>query len=297
MQINLQDRVAIVTGSGNGLGRSHALALAARGAKIVVNDLVVNGENAAAERVADEIRELGGEAIVSGADVSDQSQVNAMVEQAISSWGKVDILVNNAGVLRDKSFGKSTLADFELVLKVHLIGSYLCTKAVWDNMRENQFGRIVMTTSVSGLYGNFGQANYAAAKMGLVGLMNTLHIEGEKHNIRVNAIAPTAYTQMLEGLLDEETAQLLSTDSVSPGLVYLVSEDSPSKMILGAGAGGFAVNHIYETPGKHFRGDMLTPENIADAVQSIASPQMAGAHENAFGQTNKFAALARSNEI
>ncbi len=202
MTIRFDNRVAIVTGAGGGLGRSHALGLAARGAKVVVNDLGRGGEPSASSlAVVAEIEAAGGTAIADGADVSNAEQVAAMVARANATWGKVDILVNNAGILRDKTFTKMTLEDFELVLKVHLLGSAICTKAVWDGMRERNYGRIVFTASSSGIYGNFGQANYGAAKAGMIGLMNVLHLEGAKYNIRVNTLAPTAATQMTAGLI------------------------------------------------------------------------------------------------
>ena len=226
--MRLQDRVAIVTGAGGGLGRCHALMLAGQGAKVVVNDL----DTEHAGRVAAEIVANGGEAISVAASVTDENQIAAMVERTMAEWGRVDILINNAGVLRDKSFAKMTLADFRLVVDVHLMGAAICTKAVWEIMRAQAFGRVVMTTSSSGLYGNFGQANYGAAKMALVGLMQTLAIEGDKYNIRVNCLAPTAATQMTDGVLSPEMLQRLAPDFVSPGLLALVGEDAPSRAIL-----------------------------------------------------------------
>ena len=200
MTIHFHGRVAIVTGAGSGLGRSHALRLAARGAKVVVNDLGRNdalSENAL--KVVEEIRAGGGTAMADPADVADFEQVSAMATRAAKEWGRVDILVNNAGVLRDKTFAKMEMADFEFVIRVHLIGSANCTKAVWAGMRERNYGRIVLTSSASGIYGNFGQANYGAAKAGMIGLMNVLHLEGAKNDIRVNVLAPTARTGMTEG--------------------------------------------------------------------------------------------------
>jgi NAD(P)-dependent dehydrogenase (short-subunit alcohol dehydrogenase family) len=199
MKIRLDGQVAIVTGAGQGLGRTHALALAERGAKIVVNDLgQENGVSANAEAVATEIRDAGGEAIANGANVADFEQVQNMVRQTLDEWGRVDILVNNAGILRDKSFLKMAMEDFRLVIDVHLMGSANCCKAVWEIMREQGYGRIILTSSSTGLYGNFGQTNYGAAKMAMVGIMNTLHLEGAKYNIRVNCLAPTAGTAMTE---------------------------------------------------------------------------------------------------
>ena len=254
MTIRFDGRVAIVTGAGGGLGRQHALALAARGAKVVVNDLggTLDGNGAtpvAAQKVVDEITAAGGIAIVSGASVTDAAAVQAMVDAAMAAWGRVDILVNNAGILRDKSFTKMALDDFRLVVEVHLMGAVNCTKAVWDVMRAQNYGRIVMTTSSSGLYGNFGQSNYGAAKMALVGLMQTLSIEGAKNDIRVNCLAPTAATRMTEHLMPEAVLKLLQPEAVTPGLLALVAEDAPTRAILCAGAGAFERAHITLTPG------------------------------------------------
>ena len=243
--MELAGRVAIVTGAGGGLGRTHALYLAGKGARLVIND--VSAENA--ERVAAEIEAAGGEAIAAPASVTDEAAVAEMVAAVLAKWGRVDILVNNAGILRDKSFAKMSIDDFRLVVDVHLMGAAICTKAVWDTMREQRHGRIVMTTSSSGLYGNFGQANYGAAKMALVGLMQTLAIEGEKYGIRVNALAPTAATQMTHGVLSEQSLVLLDPALVSPGLLALVGENAPSRAILCAGAGHFALANITLTEG------------------------------------------------
>ena len=245
MTHSIDGRVAIVTGAGSGLGREHALFLARKGARIIVNDVAP----AAADAVAAEITSSGGIARSFAASVTDESAIAAMVSRTRSDWGRVDILVNNAGILRDKSFAKMSLDDFRLVLDVHLMGSVICTKAVWPIMREQQYGRIVMTTSSSGLYGNFGQANYGAAKMALVGLMQTLAIEGQKHDIRVNCLAPTAATGMTEGILPDESLRLLAPERVSPGLLALVSETAPTRAILCAGAGHFAVSNVTLTSG------------------------------------------------
>ncbi|WP_256646160.1 SDR family NAD(P)-dependent oxidoreductase [Thermomonas paludicola] len=243
-RIDLSGRVAIVTGAGGGLGRSHALLLAARGARVVVNDL---GESAGA--VADEIRAAGGQARAVTCSVADAEAVQAMVDDVLADWGRIDILVNNAGILRDKSFAKMDLADFRLVLDVHLMGAANCTRAVWNAMRAQDYGRIVMTTSCSGLYGNFGQANYAAAKMGLVGLMQTLGIEGAKHDIRVNCLAPTGATQMMEGILPPEQLAKFKPELVSPAVLALVAQNAPNRAILSAGAGGFELAYIALTQG------------------------------------------------
>ncbi|MCO8019033.1 SDR family NAD(P)-dependent oxidoreductase [Brevundimonas diminuta] len=246
----LKDRVAIVTGSGGGLGRSHALYLASQGAKVVVNDLA----EAAAQGVVDEIVAAGGQAMAAVGSVTDVDAVQAMVDAAMKAWGRVDILVNNAGILRDKSFAKMTMDDFRLVVDVHLMGAAICSKAVWEIMRAQNYGRIVMTTSSSGLYGNFGQANYGAAKLAQVGLMQTLAIEGAKHDIKVNALAPTAATQMTAGILPEEVLKALDPALVSPGLLALVSEGAPTRAILCAGAGHFATANITLTQGVRIGG-------------------------------------------
>lgn len=266
--VEFKDRVAIVTGAGGGLGRSHALALAARGVKVVVNDLggSVDGSGSsstAAQKVVDEIKAAGGEAIANGANVTIESEVAAMVQQALDAYGKIDILVNNAGILRDKSFAKMTMDDFRLVMDVHVMGSAVCTKAVWQHMRDNGYGRIVMTTSSSGMYGNFGQANYGAAKAGLSGFMRTLCLEGAKYNIRVNALAPVAATRMTENLMPPEVLAMLDVESVSQGVVYLSCDDAPNRTILVAGAGGYAVTKVFETDGMNFAPGEQTAENIA----------------------------------
>ena len=283
MTIDFHGRVAIVTGAGSGLGRSHALGLAARGAKVVVNDLGQNGvpfDNAL--RVVEEIRAGGGTAIADPADVADFEQVSEMAARAERAWGRVDILVNNAGVLRDKTFAKMEMADFEFVIRVHLIGSANCTKAVWAGMRERNYGRIVLTSSASGIYGNFGQANYGAAKAAMIGLMNVLHLEGAKNDIRVNVLAPTARTAMTEGLLSPVAAELMTPESVTPGVLFLVSENAPSRVILGAGAGVFAVTHIGETPGVYLDESERTPETIAARFAEISDPATAEPLKDAF---------------
>jgi len=243
--MSLEGRVAIVTGSGGGLGRTHALYLASKGARVVVNDLTQD----AADTVAHEIMSAGGEALAIAGSVTDERAMTALVSRVVAEWGRVDILVNNASILRDKSFAKMSLDDFRLVVDVHLMGAVICTKAVWELMRAQRYGRIVMTTSSSGLYGNFGQANYGAAKMALVGLMQTLAIEGEKYDIRVNCLAPTAATQMTEGVLSPESLSLLDPARVSPGLLALVGEDAPTRTILCAGAGNFATANVTLTNG------------------------------------------------
>jgi NAD(P)-dependent dehydrogenase (short-subunit alcohol dehydrogenase family) len=273
MGISFEGRVAIVTGAGGGLGRQHALALAARGAKVVINDFgrpADAGSGSAADAVVAEIREAGGQAMAHGASVTDETAVADMVQQALKAWGRVDILVNNAGILRDKSFGKMALDEFRQVIDVHLMGAVVCTQAVWNTMRAQRYGRVVMTTSSSGLYGNFGQANYGAAKMALVGLMQTLSIEGAKDGIRVNCLAPTAATRMTEGLLPPEMLTLLRPEAVTPGLLHLVSDHAPTRAILCAGAGTFARAHITLTPGVHIGAGADAAERVAAAFDAIS---------------------------
>ena len=289
MSIRFDDRVAIVTGAGGGLGRCHALGLAARGAKVVVNDLDPGG---APSEVVEEIERAGGTAMADGADVTNPDAVAAMVSRAQAEWGRVDILVNNAGILRDKSFAKMEIADFEKVVGVHLMGSAICTKAVWSGMRDRGYGRIVFTSSASGIYGNFGQANYGAAKAAMIGLMNVLHLEGAKYDIRVNVLAPTAATGMTAGLLPPEVAALLTPESVTPAVLFLVGENAPSRTLMGAGGGVFAVTHIEETPGLFLAKADRTPETIAARFDEIADPKTARPLDNAFGQTFKFVETA-----
>lgn len=274
MTMRFDGQVAIVTGAGGGLGREHALALAARGAKVVVNDLGgardgSGGSATAAEAVVAEIEAAGGEAMANAASVTDAAAVQAMVDQVMARWGRIDILVNNAGVLRDKTFAKMELEDFRFVVDVHLMGAVNCTKAVWEIMRGQNYGRIVMTTSSSGLYGNFGQSNYGAAKMALVGLMQTLAIEGQKNDIRVNCLAPTAHTRMTEDLGAALPLEALSPALVTPGLLYLVSQDAPSRAILAAGAGGFERAYVTLTQGAFIAGEDA-PEQVAARFDAIS---------------------------
>lgn len=272
--LDFTGRVAIVTGAGNGLGRQHALALAARGAKVLVNDLGAardgsGGSVSAAQAVVDEIRAAGGEAIANGASVTDFEAVQAMVRQAVDAWGRVDILVNNAGILRDKSFAKMDIADFRLVMDVHLMGAVHCTKAVWPLMNEQKYGRIVMTTSSSGLYGNFGQSNYGAAKLALVGLMQTLSIEGAKNDIRVNCLAPTAATRMTEDLMPEQVLNALKPEAVVPAMLVLAAQDAPNRAILCAGAGTFEAAYITLTQGAWIGLDADAPEQLASRLAEV----------------------------
>ena len=275
MTIDFNNQVAIVTGAGTGLGRSHALQLAARGAKVVVNDLGGHrdgsgGEAGVAESVVREIIDAGGDAIASGADVSNEIQVAEMVKEAAERWGRVDILVNSAGILRDKSFANMSLDEWRAVVDVHLNGTAYCCHAVWPLMRDQGYGRIVMTTSSSGIYGNFGQANYAAAKFGVVGLMNVLHIEGRKYNIHVNSLVPSAATRMTEDVMTESMLNQLKPEYVTAAVLFLVSSGAPSRQILAAGGGTFTVAKLIESEGIKLPEGQRTPENVAAIFESIS---------------------------
>lgn len=275
MSIDFKGRVAIVTGSGNGLGKSHAMQLARLGAKVVVNDFGgardgSGGSSEAAEKVVAEIIAAGGEAIANGADVSNRQQVAEMVQAAMDKWGRVDILVNNAGILRDKSFVKMSDDDWDKVIAVHLTGSANCSHAVWPIMREQRYGRIIMTTSTSGLYGNFGQANYGAAKMAVAGLMNTLHIEGEKYDIRVNCVAPTAATRMTEDLMPKEVLALLEPKEITPAVLFMASEQAPSRRIILAGAGYYAMARLMESEGFYVDENERTADTLAARFEELA---------------------------
>jgi NAD(P)-dependent dehydrogenase (short-subunit alcohol dehydrogenase family) len=278
-------QVAVITGAGGGLGRAHALALASRGVKIVVNDL------GNAQGVVDEITAAGGEAVADSTDISDRAAAAALIDDTVSRWGRIDILINNAGILRDKSFAKMDLADFDTVIAVHLTGSVNCTKAAWPYMVEQGYGRILMTTSASGIYGNFGQANYGAAKSALVGLMNVLAIEGAKKGIRVNSLAPTAATQMTDGLIAEDSAELLGPETVAPAAEFLVSPDAPTGVILGAGAGVFAVSQMVEANPVALGAD-ATAEDIAanwERISDLSGHRHLG---SAFDQTDRYVRAA-----
>ena len=298
MTIRYDNQVAIVTGAGAGLGRSHALALAARGAKVVVNDLAA-AEGALSKwslAVVAEIENAGGEAMANGANVADMQQVQTMVVQAMEKWGRIDILVNNAGILRDKSFANMPIEDFKLVVDVHLMGSANCTKAVWGIMKQQNYGRIVMTTSSSGLYGNFGQANYGAAKMAVVGLMNTLCIEGQKNNIQINCLSPTARTAMTEELIeDKRVLELMTVESVTTGLLALVAQSAPNRTILGCGAGGYARAIIKETDGIYLSPEQQTPENLLASWDTLEDQSRAEELKAGWMQTNKYVAKAAAS--
>lgn len=274
MAVDFSGRVAIVTGAGGGLGRQHALALAARGAKVVINDLGgavdgTGGSLGAAERVVQEIRAGGGEAIANGASVTDFPAVQALADQAMATWGRVDVLVSNAGILRDKTFAKMELADFRAVLDVHLMGAVHCCKALWPVMSAQKYGRIVLTTSSSGLYGNFGQANYGAAKMALVGLMQTLALEGMKHDIRVNCLAPTASTRMTEHLFPPDMLQAFGPEAVVAAMLVLAAQDAPTRTTLCAGAGGFEAAHVTLTQGAYVGTGPDAPERLQAALAQV----------------------------
>tara|TARA_A100001037_G_scaffold81572_2_gene73591 strand:+ start:16705 stop:17577 length:873 start_codon:yes stop_codon:yes gene_type:complete len=289
MSYSFADRVAIVTGAGGGLGRCHALELARRGAKVVVNDLGgavdgTGGSSDAALAVVAEIEAAGGEAIANGGSVSDRAGAQSIVDDAVKQWGRVDIVINNAGILRDKSFHKIELEDFSTVIDVHLMGSVYVTRAAWPVMREQNYGRVVVTTSPSGLYGNFGQTNYGAAKLGLVGLMNSLKIEGAKNNIHTNAIAPVAATRMTEGLMSEQALAALAPELVTPGVIYLCSEDAPNGVVLQAQGGQYSVACIVENRGIDL-GMEASAEDIGDNWETISD--LAGAAPRGMLQLNE----------
>lgn len=298
--IRFDNRVAIVTGAGGGLGRSHALELARRGAKVVINDLGgavdgSGGSSAAAEKVVNEIKAMGGEAIADGASVTDDQGVKNMIERTMNEWGRIDIVIANAGILRDKSFSKMEMPDFEAVVDVHLMGSVKPIKAAWPIMKEQQYGRIVVTTSSTGLYGNFGQANYGAAKLSLVGLMHTLKIEGAKDNIRINALCPVAATRMTENLMPPEVLELLKPEFISPGVAVLVSDDAPSGEILTAGAGVFTVSRIVDSQGKAFSRETLSAEAIKAAWPEISDLSDATPYDTGGGHTSRI--ITKASQI
>jgi NAD(P)-dependent dehydrogenase (short-subunit alcohol dehydrogenase family) len=285
---NFSGQVAVITGAGGGLGRAHALALAERGVKVLVNDL----GNAAG--VVDEITAAGGEAVADATDIADRDAATTMIDGVVERWGRIDILINNAGILRDKSFAKMDLADFDKVVQVHLTGSVNCTKAAWPHMVSQGYGRILMTTSASGIYGNFGQANYGAAKSALVGLANVLAIEGERKGIRVNALAPTAATQMTEGLIPEDVAARLGPDTVAPAAEFLVSPDAPNGVILGAGGGVFAVSQMREATPVALDAEHCTAEGIAERWDEISDLSDSHTLGSAFDQTDLYVRTANA---
>ena len=293
MSIEFNDKVAIVTGAGGGIGKEHALELARRGAKVVVNDLGGSvdgsGTSDAAEEVVELIKSSGGEAISNGASVTDLKAVKEMVQQTMDEWGRIDILVNNAGILRDKSFHKVSIEDFNLVMDVHFQGSLNCTHTIFPIMREQEYGRIIFTSSASGVYGNFGQTNYGSAKMAMIGLMNTLKLEGQNKNIFTNSITPVAYTRMTEGLIPQDFGQNLKSEYITPAVIYLASDQAPNGVIIAAGAGVFSRINIQESMGVSLgTGEDMTPENIHANWDKISDMTNARALQNGGEQTLKF---------
>ena len=291
--VRFDGKVAIVTGAGGGLGRQHALELARRGARVVINDLGgamdgSGGSSSAADAVVAEINALGGEAMSNGSSVTDDAGVALMVQHAMDAWGRIDILVANAGILRDKSFSKMEIADFELVMNVHLMGTVKPTKAVWEIMKAQNYGRIIVTTSSSGMYGNFGQSNYGAAKMAVLGFMNTIKLEGQKNNIHINAISPVAATRMTENLMPPEILNKLKPEYVTPGVVFLASEEAPTGTILTAGGGAFAMSRIFETEGVYLGEGGLSVEEVRDSWGKITDTGGQQAYFNGGEQGGKF---------
>ncbi|PCJ43082.1 MAG: 3-oxoacyl-ACP reductase [Alphaproteobacteria bacterium] len=304
MSYDFTGQVAIITGAGGGLGRAHALAFAARGAMVVVNDLggsrdgsvpSADSPQSAADKVVQEIIDLGGKAIANGGNVTSEEDMQAMVDQAMAAFGRIDILVNNAGILRDKTFTKMALPDFEMVMNVHLMGSVIATRAVLPVMKAQEYGRIVMTTSSSGLYGNYGQSNYGAAKLGLVGLVNTLKLELYKSGIRVNALAPVAATRMTDDIMPPQMLDLLTPASVSPAVLFLCGKDAPTGEIITAGAGTFARAQILESEGL-FLGADATPEMIAESWDNLSDMTTARPYKQGADQSQKFVVNAFENK-
>lgn len=274
MSLDFTGKTVIVTGAGGGLGRSHAIEFARRGANVVVNDLGgtldgTGGSSQAANGVVAEIKAAGGNAIANGSSVTDDEGVANMIKQTMETFGRIDALVNNAGVLRDKSFSKMEINDFEFVVSVHLMGTVKPTKAVWPIMREQGYGRILVTSSSSGLYGNFGQTNYGAAKMGVVGLINTLKLEGQRDNIHANALAPVAWTRMTSDLMPPEAEASLQPERVTPAVIFMCSEEAPTGRIICAGAGAFASAYMIETRGMYL-GESPTAEQVAENWEKIS---------------------------
>ena len=301
MAISFANKVAIVTGAGGGLGRAHALHLAKLGAKVVINDLGGSldgsgGNSEASEKVVAEIKAAGGEAIANGASVSDDAGVAHLVKQTMDAFGRIDVLIANAGILRDKSFGKMELKDFTAVMDVHLLGTVKPCKAVWEIMKAQGYGRIVVTTSSTGLYGNFGQTNYGAAKLSLVGFMNSLKLEGAKDNIKVNAVCPVAATRMTEALMPPNVLEMLKPEFVSPAVAYLASEDAPTGMIITAAAGAFAAAQIVETDGVNL-GHNATADDIAAHFKEIADWSTAKHYGQGGEQNMKFFARVQDKPL
>lgn len=298
--IRYDGRVVIVTGAGNGLGREHALQFARLGARVVVNDFGgaldgTGGSSEPAERVVAEIVAAGGEAMAHGANVANVAQVSDMVARTMERWGRIDVLVNNAGILRDASFAKATPEAFRAVVDVHLMGSAYCSLAVWPHMRAAGYGRIVLTSSTSGVYGNFGQANYAAAKTAMLGLMNVLHIEGAKNDIRVNTLIPGAATRLTEGLLPPDMLELMTPAAVTPAVLFLASADAPSRVILAAGSGGYARTYILETEGIYLPPGERTADAIAARFEEISDKSVLHEYHDGSGEFLKFIAKAAAD--
>ncbi|PJE02438.1 MAG: 3-oxoacyl-ACP reductase [Mycobacterium sp.] len=299
MTIRYDGRVAIITGAGGGLGREHALQFAARGARVVVNDFGgsvsgTGGSSEPAEGVAREIAAAGGDAIANGANVTDPAQVAAMVADVMDRWGRIDILVNNAGILRDASFTNTTPEDFRAVVDVHLMGSAHCSLAVWPHMRKAGFGRIVLTASTSGVFGNFGQSGYGAAKTAMIGLMNVLHLEGAKYDIRVNTLVPGAATRLTEALLPPEVLPMMTTAAVSPAVLFLSADDAPSRVVLAAG-GGYARIYVLETEGIYLPPDQQTPEDIAAGFAELSDKAVLHEYTDGTGELLKFVGKAAAS--
>lgn len=300
MNISFEGQVAIVTGSGNGLGKSHAMELAKRGAKVVINDFGgardgTGGSLSPAEEVVKEIEAAGGEAMANGANVANFEDCRKMVADAVAKWGRVDVLINNAGILRDKSFGKMSVDEWNAVVNVHLNGSANCALAVWNQMKEQGYGRILMTTSTSGVYGNFGQANYGAAKMGVVGLMNTLCIEGAKNDIRINCVSPTAATRMTEDIMTEEMLAALDPKYVTPAAVYLVSRDAPNRTVMFAGAGTYSKLEVRESEGMYFAEADRNAETIAANFGNLSDMSNASVYQSGTEHVAKLITNAQKN--
>ena len=301
-QIDFKDRVAIITGAGGGLGRSHALELAKRGAKVVVNDLGgardgTGSSLSAAETVVKEITDAGGEAIADGANVTKDDGVKAMVNAAMEKWGRVDILINNAGILRDKTFHKMGMDDFRLVIDVHLIGTALCTHTVWPIMREQQYGRVLCTSSPSGLHGIFGQANYGAAKAGMIGFMNALTLEGAKYNIKTSLLSPSARTRMTKDIgIPESILATMTPEAITAAAIFLVSEDAPARQIISCAGGGYASGHIVETDGIYLPPERQTPEEIAANWDQLSAKDNVHYYENSSGPSANFLTKAQTHK-
>lgn len=292
MTINFENRVVIITGAGGGLGREHALQFAARGARVVVNDFGGTldgngGSSEPAQKVVAEIEAMGGEAIAHGANVTDPSHVADMIDKAMTKWGRIDTLVNNAGILRDTTFAKMTPETFKAVVDVHLMGTAYCTLAAWPHMRAANYGRIILTSSSSGIYGNFGQTNYAAAKMAMVGLMNVLHLEGAKYGIKINTLVPAAATRMTENITPPHILALMKASAVSPMVLFMASDDAPSKTILAAGSGGYSRIYVMESEGIYLNESERTPDAIAARFEEL-SDKATLTETDIGGQTMKF---------